>query len=352
MAARPTTRLISPSALTRLGQALVGRRALVLGDLMLDEYLWGQVRRVSPEAPVPVVELQGRSYALGGAANVAANIAALGAEVRLGGVVGTDVSGAILQRLLAERGIDATAVAVEPGRRTTTKTRVLAHQQHVLRLDDEEYLSVEPALERRLAGWLADNLGEVEVCVLSDYGKGLATRSLVQQYITLARRERRPLVVDPKGVDYRHYAGATVVTPNSLEASAVTGTPLNGEASLLRTGATLVGHLEGSALLITRGAEGMTLFESGQKPIHLPARSRHVFDVTGAGDTVVSVLALALAANAPLVLSACLANLAAGIVVGKVGTSVVDLAELIAEVSAGDVYTVAELEASDQEPQR
>jgi rfaE bifunctional protein kinase chain/domain len=321
--------------LADLVAALSGRRVLIVGDVMLDEYIWGEVQRISPEAPVPVVEVHRRTCAPGGAANVAANVASLGGQPLLGGVVGRDPQAAQLRDEMAQRGIDAAGLIVDEDRQTTTKTRIVAHSQQVVRVDAEQRAPLRPELEDALLSWIERVLHIADACVLSDYAKGAVSPRLAEDFIRLAREAGKPVIVDPKGTDYAKYRGATVVTPNVREAERALNREINSHADLAEVGRHLLGVLEGSVLLITRGAEGMSLFMDQVNPLHIPAVARNVFDVTGAGDTVIGALALALAAGASLDQAAQLANHAAGIVVGKVGTATVTVEELIAECGEG-----------------
>ncbi len=314
----------------RLAEAFRGKRVLVLGDVMLDEYIWGEVRRISPEAPVPVVEMSRRTYVPGGASNTAANVAALGGVPMLLGIVGGDYHATVLREALTRHGIDPEGLCVDPTRLTTTKTRIVAHSQQVVRLDCEQRAPLAAGLEDELLAAAEARLPGVEVCVISDYGKGLVSERVARQFIRLARLAGRPVVVDPKGTDYGKYRGATVVKPNVHEAEAVAKQPITDEASLREVGRRLLEILDGSALLITRGPQGMSLFRADADTVHLPTLARHVYDVTGAGDTVASTLALSLAAGGNLEEAMHLANRAASIVVGKVGTATVTPEELLA----------------------
>lgn len=309
-----------------------GRSVLIVGDVMLDEYIWGEVRRISPEAPVPVVEVRRRVYVPGGAGNTAANVVSMGGRAWLGGAVGQDPPAEVLRQVLREHGIDDRGLVVDPARPTTTKTRIVARNQQIVRVDMESRLPLPPELEDALLGYAASRLGEAHVCILSDYAKGVVSARLAEHFIQLAREAGKPVVVDPKGTDYAKYRGATVVTPNVHEVEVALNCEINGPMELQEAGQKLSAILEGSALLITCGPEGMSLFLNGAEVIHIPAVARSVFDVTGAGDTVVAALALALAAGATLQEAACLANYAAGIVVGKFGTATVVLEELLEEV--------------------
>jgi D-glycero-beta-D-manno-heptose-7-phosphate kinase len=305
-----------------------GRRVLVVGDLMLDEYLWGEATRMSAEAPVPVIEVRERTFAAGGAANVAANVASLGGVAVLGGVVGDDAAGRCLVGLLREQGIDVRGVVAEGTRPTTAKVRLVARGQQVVRMDHEVRAAVPAAAEAALLCWLEMEIASCDACILSDYGKGAITARVAQTAIGLAQRRGIPVVVDPKGTDYGKYRGATVIKPNVFEVERLLKEELTTLAELERAGARLVGLLDGTAVLITRGAEGMALFRAGAAAWHVPTAARQVYDVTGAGDTVVSALALGLAAGARLKPAIRLASRAAGLAVGRRGTAAVGLAEL------------------------
>jgi len=321
------------SSLTDLLAAFPGRGVLVVGDVMLDEYVWGDVRRISPEAPVPVVEVRRRSASPGGAANTAANVAALGGRPVLVSVVGQDHAAARLREVLAQNGTDAHGLCADPARATTTKSRIVAHNQQVVRFDVEERAPLSPALEDALLAAVQKHLPRAQACILSDYAKGVVTPRVAREVIRLARQAGRPVVVDPKGADYAKYKGATVVKPNLHEAERSAGVEIAGEAGLREAAARLIDLLGGSAVLVTRGAEGMSLFRPGAAPLYVPAVVRHVFDVTGAGDTVAGTLAMGLAAGGRLEQAVELANRAASIVVGKVGTATVTCEELRAELT-------------------
>ena len=306
-----------------------GVSVLVIGDVMLDEYVWGEVRRISPEAPVPVVECSHRTYAPGGAANVATNIAGLGGRALLGGVVGTDTSAINLQDTLQKGGVQADGLVADATRPTTTKTRIVAHSHQMIRLDSERRDALSGALESELLAWAAQQMPYVGACMLSDYGKGVVSLSLARCLMDIAADHKKPIVVDPKGTNYRKYCGATVITPNVHEVERAVNREITCEADVLESGDLLLDQLEGTALLMTRGAEGMSLLRANTPPLHIPTVARSVYDVTGAGDTVASTLALALAVGAPLEQAALIANRAAGIVVGKLGTARVSREELL-----------------------
>ncbi len=315
-----------------------GGRILVVGDVMLDEYLRGVARRISPEAPVPVVEIEGRTYFPGGAANVAANIASLGGTAIIAGVVGEDDAAQRLRDELHGRHVDTSALVCEPGRATTCKARVLAGSHQIVRFDQETRNGVSENTEDLLIAAIR-NAGHVDGFVMSDYAKGVLTLRLCREIIGLAQERRVPLVVDPKTSDFTRYRGATVITPNLQEAFAaaqkIGGEPVGDDDSSLHIEhvAALLRSASGASVVITRGAEGMTVAGLTETPVHIPAQSRQVFDVTGAGDTVVAALTLALAAGSTLTEAATLGNVAAGIAVGKTGTSAITREELEAALA-------------------
>lgn len=320
---------MTPGLSRELLNTFPGKSILILGDIILDAYIWGEVKRISPEAPVPVVDIHSRSSLPGGAGNVAANILGLCGRVRLGGVIGSDQSGKDLCDALQDLRVPTGGILIDPDRPTTTKTRVIAHNQHVVRLDSELRVPLSTAVENALLVWADQNVKGADVCVLSDYAKGVVSPRLAAHLIRITRDAGRPVLVDPKGADYTMYRGATVIKPNLHEAERFLNRPIQDEQSLIEAGLRLAAALEGTAILITRGPHGMSLFLEGEKPVHIPTVARNVFDVTGAGDTVISTLAMALAARLSVQQSVRLANVAAGIAVGKVGTAVVSLNDLV-----------------------
>ena len=309
---------------------LAGLRVLVVGDAMLDRYWFGAVERISPEAPVPVVAVGTSDERLGGAANVARNVVALGGQARLLAITGADEAGQRIDALFADSTIDAHLVR-DPALPTTLKLRVLSRSQQLIRLDFEARPGAAALAALRAA--FVDALEWAQVVVLSDYGKGALAAAA--DLIGLARRRGRPVVVDPKGHDYARYAGASLLTPNRGEFTTLAG-PWDGEDELRAKAADWLGRLDIERLLITRSEQGMTLFRAGAAVLHDPARAREVFDVSGAGDTVVAALALALAAELGDAAAVHLANLAAGIVVGKLGTATATAQEVAAELAQED----------------
>jgi rfaE bifunctional protein kinase chain/domain len=304
-----------------------GADVLVLGDVMLDRYLWGNVSRISPEAPVPVVEVQRETVRLGGAANVAHNVLSLGGRVRLLGVVGEDLSAALLRSELSDRGVSAEGLLVDRGRPTTLKTRIVARSQHVVRADQENGAELDASLARALTDAAVSALSEASAVVISDYGKGVVTAALLDRLLPEARRRKVPVCVDPKDIHFFAYRGVSVLTPNQHEAAEVLGFKLRSEEDVDRAGRTILERLDAESVLITRGEKGMSLFEP-ERRTDFPTVAREVFDVTGAGDTVVSAYAAALAGGAEPREAAIIANHAAGIVVGELGTAVPGLDRL------------------------
>nr|MBI3614601.1 D-glycero-beta-D-manno-heptose-7-phosphate kinase [Nitrospirota bacterium] len=308
---------------------------LVLGDLIQDHYIWGKVSRISPEAPVPVVHVQSESRQLGGAANVYHNILTLGGKADLCGVVGADEEG---RRLLKQMGGGHTAkngIVVDPDRPTTCKTRVVAHHQQIVRFDVERAVEIKAAIQRRLIRHVESRLRHISCLVVSDYAKGVVTAPLMAELTRLAALRRIPIIVDPKVEHFAYYKGVTVITPNHLEAGQASGIQAEDDRSVTEAGEVIRQRLGCHSVLITRGEKGMSLFEPDGAAWHIPTMARQVFDVTGAGDTVIGTLALAMATGASLKDSAILANQAAGIVVGMVGTATATAAQLTEALTHG-----------------
>jgi rfaE bifunctional protein kinase chain/domain len=304
-------------------------KVLVIGDIMMDRFIWGKVSRISPEAPVPVVVVEKETFLLGGAANVVNNVHSLGGKGTLCGIVGDDEPGQKIIEKLTEEGIGISGVFVEQGRQTTLKTRIIAHQQQLVRIDRETTDPTKVLTLRNLSEFLKVNIDGFDGIILSDYGKGLLTRELIRTTIRRAREAKRFILVDPKQKNFFFYKGATVVTPNTGEASVALGIPITDLSSLKKVGRMLLKRLRCDVLVITRGEEGMAIFEPNQEPVLVPTVGKEVFDVTGAGDTVIGTMALALGARGRVIDAARLANYAAGIVVGKVGTATVNRQELM-----------------------
>lgn len=322
--------------LSRFIDRFTDTRTLVVGDVMLDHYVWGSVSRISPEAPVPVVNVTKESLLLGAATNVVNNIHALGGKVGVCGVIGNDDAGRQLVHLLRVQGIHTDGLVVEDGRPTTIKTRVIAHSQQVVRFDRETKNGIERETHRQIYEFVKQQVRDgLDAIVLSDYCKGVVTKELVRDIVKLARKNGVIVSVDPKVNHFGIYSGVTILTPNTKEASIGSKIDIEDDRSLLKAGALLLKRLKCSAVLITRGEHGMSLFERKGKITHIPTVAREVYDVTGAGDTVISTLTLAMAAGAGMVDAAKISNYAAGIVVGVVGTATVKPEELKRMIANG-----------------
>lgn len=312
---------------------LKGARIAVLGDVMLDHHVHGRVRRVSEEAPVPVVHVQSERFTLGGAANVAANAAALGASARLIGMIGADAAGQQLMKLIDETHTRiAPRLAVDRDRPTITKTRYLGGQQQIVRVDRELVAPCTSAIEAQLLDDLEDALADCGALVLSDYGKGVLTDSVLARAFELAKKRGVPVIVDPKRQSLADYRGAAIITPNRRELTEAVRLPCETDEEALTAANEAIAQ-SGAAILLTRSEKGMSLFRDGAAPIHLPAEAREVFDVSGAGDTVVSVIAAGLGAGLPIERTMRIANAAAGIVVAKVGTATTTVEEIAKALS-------------------
>jgi len=307
---------------------LKDKKVLVVGDIMLDEHILSKVNRISPEAPVPVADVVSIVYTPGGAGNVATNIQALGGSPYLLGVVGKDSSKERLFQTLREKGINTDNIIVDEGKPTTLKSRIIAHGQHVVRVDTEKRGPISNRLSCKILEMAKNIIDEVDALIISDYGKGVITYDVAYCLITIARERGKVVSIDPKGGDYGKYTQATIITPTQREAETATKTVIINEVDLIKVGWKLLEELKTEFILITKGEEGMFLFEREGQISHIPAVASEVYDVTGAGDTVVSVLTLALAAEARIKEAAELSNLAAGIVVRKVGTAVATREEL------------------------
>ncbi|MCH8138096.1 MAG: D-glycero-beta-D-manno-heptose-7-phosphate kinase [Proteobacteria bacterium] len=316
------------SALAAEVEAFSGVRVLCVGDVMLDRFAYGEVERISPEAPIPVFLHRHEATMAGGAGNVLRNLSTLGVAARIVAVIGDDGAGSELRALIeAEPGAQAGLFAAK-GRETTIKTRYIAGSQQLLRADRETTTDIEPAIAEKIVATVAAALAETDAIVLSDYGKGVLTPEVTARIIEAARQAGKPVVVDPKGPDMSHYRGASVVTPNRRELAEASGTAVSDDAEIIIAAEKLIAGCGIEAVLVTRAKDGMTLVTAAGAE-HLEAMKREVFDVSGAGDTVVATLAAAIGAGVALVDAAGIANAAAGVVVGKVGTAVVEKSELI-----------------------
>ncbi|MFA5928996.1 MAG: D-glycero-beta-D-manno-heptose-7-phosphate kinase [Candidatus Margulisiibacteriota bacterium] len=307
---------------------LAGIKVLVIGDIMLDEHVWSNVTRISPEAPVPVADVQNVTYAPGGSANVANNIIALGGIPYLVGIIGTDLAGGKLIEILKTNKISADHLYITDKRQTTHKTRIIAHGQHVVRVDREDKEEIGPELAKQLIKKIDLIWPEVDAVLLSDYDKGVLSAEICQYVMQKGQKDKKIISVDPKGEDYNKYKGATIVTPNLSEAEQASKITLRTEKNLQKIGLKLLAVLGSQYLLVTQGAKGMTLFFPNRPALHIPTVAKEVYDVTGAGDTVVGTLTMALAAGLAVEDAAHLATYAAGIVVGKSGTATLVREEL------------------------
>jgi len=301
---------------------------LVVGDIMLDHFIWGKVTRISPEAPVPVVDIQNESIMLGGAANVLNNITSLGGKAIICGVVGNDEMGKKIVHELRLQNVDTEGLVVESSRPTTIKTRVIAHSQQVVRFDRESRGDISSESQKLILDYVKRNIRSISGIIVSDYSKGVVTKALVAGLVKAARETGIPVAVDPKVNHFDYYKGVTVVTPNNLEASQASGIDITDDLTLAAAGRKLLNRLKNNSVLITRGEHGMSLFRREGAPVHIPTVAKEVYDVTGAGDTVIAVFMLALAAGAPMDEAAMIANHAAGIVVGEIGTATVKYEQL------------------------
>jgi D-beta-D-heptose 7-phosphate kinase/D-beta-D-heptose 1-phosphate adenosyltransferase len=319
---------VSVAALRQYIQRFPQASVLVVGDLILDHYIWGRVSRISPEAPVPIVHVDSESVRLGGAANVFNNILALGGKADLCGVIGSDETGRMLLKELGSKRSGRGGVVIDQDRPTTRKSRVIAHNQQVVRYDVERRGELKSMIQKRMLRYVESRLRELSCLVVSDYDKGVVTATLMSELTRLAALRHVPVIVDPKVEHFGYYKGVTVITPNHLEATQAAGLHGDGDQTIQEAGTTIRQRLGCQAVLVTRGERGMSLFEGDGVSWHIPTQARQVYDVTGAGDTVVGAMALALAAGASMREAATLANQAAGIVVGMVGTATVSAKQL------------------------
>ncbi|UOD34825.1 D-glycero-beta-D-manno-heptose-7-phosphate kinase [Deferribacteraceae bacterium V6Fe1] len=301
-------------------------KILVIGDLMLDVFLYGDVERISPEAPVPVVKVSNMLHVPGGAANVSSNLKSLGADVTLCGVVGDDETGKKFKHIISSQNINA--FFLNDGRRTSIKTRVVASNQQVVRYDVEDNKKLSGRYIKEIENFLKNRIKEFRAIIISDYGKGVVTKKLIEVVSKLANENKIPLTVDPKIENFKFYKGVTCITPNTKEASEGSGVNIKDNVTLLKAAKKIMSRLNPETLLITRGSKGMAFFDRDGNVVKVPALAKEVFDVTGAGDTVISVFTAAIAAGASYIDAMKLSNLAGSIVVGKMGTATVTPDEL------------------------
>lgn len=332
--------------LEELSTKIAGKRILVVGDIIVDHFVYGSVSRISPEAPVPVVNVSKEEFLLGGGANVLHNIYSLGAEAVLCGIIGADAMGTCLQHLLQDLGA-STEGLVTGKRPTTVKTRVLAQRQQIVRFDREQTGSPASVTIRKMVDYFDGNLAAFDAVIISDYYKGVIGQALMEHLMSrvksIEKQEGRtiPVVVDPKPGKPERFKGTSLITPNQLEAEKMAAMKIDSKESLKKAAAILLEKVSCQAVLITRGEQGMALLEKGRALLSIPTTAREVFDVTGAGDTVIAALALGLAAGASYADAATLANIAAGVVVAKVGTATVTQEELLAVLHGEDLVQTA-----------
>jgi len=319
---------LDPGSLARTIDEFPRTRVLVIGDIIMDEYIWGDVSRISPEAPVPVVDVKRETKMLGGAGNVVSNIASLGGEAILCGVVGDDATGRQVMKMVKNLGVTTEGILQEPNRPTTIKTRIVAQHQQVVRFDRESRKQIRTEIAQKLIGFVSKMRKDIHAIVVSDYAKGVISPQVMKGLRDLVADSGIVLGVDPKKSNFALYKGIDVITPNHHEASAFSGIEIVDDETLVRAGKQILRDLKCRSVLITQGKDGMTLFEKKGDPTHIPTVARKVFDVTGAGDTVISTFCLGLAAGMDLKAAAIISNFAAGIVVGEVGTSTVKAEDL------------------------
>ncbi len=304
------------------------KRIAVVGDVMIDRYVWGNVNRISPEAPVPIVEVESETSRLGGAANVANNVASLGSKTFLVGVVGNDISGKEFRSILEQQNAPSEGIISDGSRPTTVKTRVIAHQQHVVRIDSEEKKDIDASIREKIFSVLEKNIDSIDAIIIEDYNKGVVVKELIQRIIALANERKRIITIDPKFNNFFEYKNVTVFKPNKKETEEALGKKLKTEEDVLSAGTTLLERLNAQNILLTRSEKGMSLFEKNGIVTHIPTNARTVADVSGAGDTVVATLTAMLASGASIQEAATLANCAGGIVCGEVGIVPIDPAIL------------------------
>ncbi|MBI1808139.1 MAG: D-glycero-beta-D-manno-heptose-7-phosphate kinase [Ignavibacteria bacterium] len=304
------------------------KRIAVVGDLMLDRYIWGSVNRISPEAPVPVIDMETEQARLGGAANVAKNIKSLGGDPLLVGVIGEDNSGKQLFEIIRDNGFGTEGVIIDSSRPTTVKTRVIAHSQHVVRIDRESKADISPPIQEKILDALRANINAIDGIIIEDYNKGVIVKDLIARLVNVATKENKVITVDPKFNNFFEYKNVTVFKPNRKEAEEVMGTRLRNEQDIQATGKALLERLHVGNVLLTLGEQGMSLFERDGSISHMPTKARNVADVSGAGDTVISTLTMSLVGGATVKEASTLANFAGGIVCGYVGIVPIDIEEL------------------------
>ncbi len=332
---------ITPNRVKKILETARNSRLLVIGDLMLDQFVWGNVRRISPEAPVPVVEFARENFMPGGAANVARNLTALSVPTELFGIVGHDDTARTLKQLLVDQQVVCQGVLGDRSRPTSIKTRIIAHHQQMVRVDRESTAPLDARTRSRLLGSIEECLYQADAVIVGDYGKGVVTQELLDQLKTICRERGIWLSLDPKPVNGLDLTGLSLITPNRKEAFELAGkydplkpAPPLEDAALVEVADTLLARLNPALLLITLGDQGMLLCRRGEKHFHIPTVAQEVFDVSGAGDTVIASFSMAIAAGASPVEAAIISNHAAGVVVGKLGTATLTQEELLTSFKA------------------
>ena len=319
---------ITQHRVDELLQNVKTKRIAVIGDVMIDRYIWGNVNRISPEAPVPIVEVESESSRLGGAANVANNIVSLGATAQLIGIVGDDFSGKEFRSILEEQNSSSDGIITDSSRPTTVKTRVIAHHQHVVRIDSEEKKDIGTDIQQKIFSFLEKNIDLIDGIIIEDYNKGVVVKDLIHAIIDLANRKKKIITIDPKLNNFFEYKNVTVFKPNKKETEEAIGKKIHNDADVLAAGKILIEKLKADNILLTRSEKGMSLFEKNGTVSHIPTNARNVADVSGAGDTVIATLTAMLTAGATIGEAALLANYAGGIVCGEVGIITIDPAIL------------------------
>jgi len=318
---------IDSNKMENIVQNFKNKRVLILGDVMLDKYIWGRVARISPEAPVPVVEVEKDTSCLGGAGNSCRNLESLGAFPLLVGVVGDDTEGEWIKKNVP----DSRGIFMDKNRPTTVKTRIIAHHQQVVRVDKEKKSTISSQIEEEMFNFVRQE--EYDGILISDYNKGIITKSLMNKVLPLAKERKIPVFVDPKVDNFSFFSPVTLLTPNHFEAERIVHHACNSDSEVEKAGQQILSQISTLYLILKRGEQGMTVFEKDKKALHIPTVAKEVFDVTGAGDTVIVTAALALLSGGTIYEAAVLANTAAGIVAGKIGTAAVTSEELLASLA-------------------
>ena len=318
---------IDSNKMEKIVQNFKNKRVLILGDVMLDKYIWGRVARISPEAPVPVVEVEKDSSCLGGAGNSCRNLESLGAFPLLVGIVGDDPEGEWIKKNVP----DSSGIFVDKSRPTTVKTRIIAHHQQVVRVDHEKKSTISSQIEEQIFNFMSQE--EYDGILISDYNKGAITKPLMNKVLPIAKEREIPVFVDPKVENFSFFSPVTLLTPNHFEAERIVHHECNSDSEVEKAGQQILSQISTLYLILKRGEQGMTVFEKDKKALHIPTVAKEVFDVTGAGDTVIVTAALALLSGGTIYEAAVLANTAAGIVAGKIGTAAVTSEELLASLA-------------------